>query len=614
MKKKIKINMKERGSALLMTLGILSLALIMAMSFAFSARTTRQIAKVNSDQVKARLFAESGLERVKALLHYGYVTSDSAYLPNHGDRAKQSSDHENVEVAYTFNNEQKTSNDYNQSYLVSVGRNDRTGASFDGEESTVEDLLGIQSDSAVLPMLEWSRILTDNVGFLDIKSDGKKIDGRMAWIVIEEANKLDVNRMISLEKQDSGTDVYNNPVIADADMDAGLFSSRLTDNFNTGTDYYYNLQNVYPPAADVDESNTVRQGLSLSELKISNDYLEKLPYFERSGVHRYIPWESYRQLNNQEMADEAMSKKYTFFSDYDIEAYWDGSVERQRFDLTGFEWRASTASYYDADFKPDTASTENVIGWSSRDRSDGFDYKDAAALVEALVGTSARPEFFEDPVNGTVSTAIPKQTDGVDYTYNSNFGIPYLNTLDSAINKQIAANMVDFCDGDFYATVPDNCYPFDSEKENILAGTKVPDYWGNEAVPYFEEFALEVEKSIAIDLSDPALPKANITMKLIPSLDMVQVNEADGGSYPDSAVTVRVHGTLKVQLNGTDVSVTNITMEDGHIDFGWTYADGTASPAGLVALTSTDTEISATQAVLVADEMKLLYEIKEVGS
>ena len=49
----------EKGSALLLTLGILSLALILGMSFAFSARTSRQVAKVNADQVKAKLLAES---------------------------------------------------------------------------------------------------------------------------------------------------------------------------------------------------------------------------------------------------------------------------------------------------------------------------------------------------------------------------------------------------------------------------------------------------------------------------------------------------------------------------------------------------------------------------
>ena len=52
---------KQKGSALLLTLGILSLLLILAMGFSFSARTNKQSSGNNADQIKARLYSESGL-------------------------------------------------------------------------------------------------------------------------------------------------------------------------------------------------------------------------------------------------------------------------------------------------------------------------------------------------------------------------------------------------------------------------------------------------------------------------------------------------------------------------------------------------------------------------
>jgi hypothetical protein len=56
----------QRGIALLLSLGVLSLLLVLAMSFAYTARTERQAAGVNADLVKARLFCKSAQERCMA--------------------------------------------------------------------------------------------------------------------------------------------------------------------------------------------------------------------------------------------------------------------------------------------------------------------------------------------------------------------------------------------------------------------------------------------------------------------------------------------------------------------------------------------------------------------
>ena len=58
---------EERGIALIMTLGVLSMLLILALAFASSVRTERKAASAGADIVQARLLAESAVNRIAAL-------------------------------------------------------------------------------------------------------------------------------------------------------------------------------------------------------------------------------------------------------------------------------------------------------------------------------------------------------------------------------------------------------------------------------------------------------------------------------------------------------------------------------------------------------------------
>ena len=67
----------ERGVALLLTLGILSLLLVLAMGFAFSSRTNLMASQVNADMTGARLLCESGLERALAYIKYTFDNTNT---------------------------------------------------------------------------------------------------------------------------------------------------------------------------------------------------------------------------------------------------------------------------------------------------------------------------------------------------------------------------------------------------------------------------------------------------------------------------------------------------------------------------------------------------------
>ena len=66
---------KQRGVALIMTLGILALLLIMAMSFSYTSKTNEIAAGINADIMQARLMCESGVSRLLAAMK---TTLDSA--------------------------------------------------------------------------------------------------------------------------------------------------------------------------------------------------------------------------------------------------------------------------------------------------------------------------------------------------------------------------------------------------------------------------------------------------------------------------------------------------------------------------------------------------------
>jgi hypothetical protein len=59
----------ERGIALLMSLAILSIMLLLAVTFHFTSRTALRSSEINADITRGRLLAESALERAIAFIH-----------------------------------------------------------------------------------------------------------------------------------------------------------------------------------------------------------------------------------------------------------------------------------------------------------------------------------------------------------------------------------------------------------------------------------------------------------------------------------------------------------------------------------------------------------------
>ena len=516
---------KRRGSALLITLGVLSMAMVMGMCFAFTARTSKQVSKINADQVKARLMAESGLARTIALMRDFLwdqgTDTDKVYISAN-------------EAAGPFNFTTRqitvgTDNYRTLRYAMSV---------YVDDETTLRNEL--KKSEVYFPWLgAFSSFATDSskgYGFQPMNDADGKIIGRIGYIIVDDTDKLDVNQMLTHSNVG-----FNSPFVLDGenkfapiyDVDGDL------NEYLEGDDFPYNITSSATGhinnSADGDPIDTIRLGLSLREVWFTNrkNYFDHLEWRDADNEAK-VPYMSYAYLRNVNGTDFLNNDylKYTFFSGEDIEAYWDATngVECQRFDLSGREWG----------------------GW------------DVAAakkneLVDQLSGnTGERPAFF---VSGNVAGAAQPDETG--------FGI-------KGITKQIAANMVDFCDNDNEATYK---ISETSTATSLMEVTQDSDveYFGNEAVPYVNEVGLrflvtQVDSPENASEPEPTLHTYTYKLNFLPYLELLNIYPDCGtGNYPAGKGKVYVEGTLQ-RVGGANAGPVNWPGGDaGKYEFEFEY-------------------------------------------
>jgi len=261
-----KNNNNQRGSALLLTLGILSLALILAMSFAFSARTNRQVAMVNADQIKARLLAESGWQRLRASMewNFGAISYDSLaktftkigtyYYPP-------------VDGRLGFSDSNKlTSNHYEQRYTtISASATDDSEESFNKLDKI------FSNHSALFKDLEGMGLSITGTKFqtiLDAGKVGSPVTGRLGFLILEEGGKFDINQLVS-PIVSSPPPPDNIPFVKlDTRIPPNYQGEQLAKfglTFDYENDFYYNILGNYSVGSYI-EPNTKRLGLCMQEL------------------------------------------------------------------------------------------------------------------------------------------------------------------------------------------------------------------------------------------------------------------------------------------------------------------------------------------------------------
>ncbi len=569
MQKTKKDRQNERGSALLLVLGILSLVMVMGMSFVFTARTERHVAQANSSQMSAKLIAQSALNRIVSDMGY-YFFDDK----NSNDKvdvgevypypAVDLYDKDDNDEVIAFKLQDQADSDGLQ--LRAISKN----VSVDSIDSDEQDLfnetlhLDVAGDSdnnvyETLPHLTMLAKVSGKETYahpvtVKYKDANDKwctdVIGRYGFVILEEGSKIDVNSALSF----SGKVPFapKDGKISSKDDNKFIMKdySRIGSPYESeeNTDYVFaiakdedgndedDIDNSSTSSTSNEGKNTVRLGMSMEEIQLPSKFWNKLP--DGSDKVQKAPWMSYAHLSNalgkEDFAKECFN--YTFFSGDDIEAFWDADekTERSRFDLTGF-----TASENPDAATYDGRMDENFWELTASEKTDlQENVKKKMDLLTGAgeSGSSKRAEFWQDIDDGIIyydgknggfwyklseEGTVTKETDTDKYG-----GIPWLDKMKDdngdPVSDQVAANLIDYSDKDDIATTNFDVDVKGNKTDGFEFKFKDPDhpYCGNERVPYANEMLLRVLTQQSIGADD----KVKLKMSMEAQVELVNIS------------------------------------------------------------------------------------------
>ncbi|MBN2450508.1 MAG: hypothetical protein JXR77_08960 [Lentisphaeria bacterium] len=433
-------NRSQRGVALMMTLGVLALLLIMAMSFAYTSKTDRMAAGINADLLQARLMCESGLSRVIAAMKYSYAGAPSperVYPPTWTQADGNS-----------FPFAEFGSSD--QHYMVSANPDtvDDSGLPAELQVPGLDDSLiaAIPAGSA-----EWVHILGD------VDGDGTDdLVGRFAYLVLDESGKIDPTAAVTPDWEP-----FCFAVNSSGSGDDG-------NGWPNGTEQPYRQYFFYDVNANgtwtstgIPEGSETRTGTCMAELVIPDAFRANLPSipWDRNGDSN---WDRGRWFSLQHLFDGAnltLNQYLALGADsYDIEAYHNGTdqTDYHRFDLSGMHW------------DPDLGNSTN--GWD--------ELATAMTGPQAVAWLDSDPVgFWQDPANPSLGPALlPAAAAG------GTGGIRAMRDLvpDARQRREVLASLIDYSDSNLLPTWGDT------------DGDGRPDFVGLEMSPYNNEVEFQV--------------------------------------------------------------------------------------------------------------------------
>lgn len=536
----------QRGSALLLSLGILSLVLILAMSFAYTSNTRLRIAKSQGNSSDARVLADRSVQLIMSdMLHLFEATEPDPKPTKKFDTTIYPP--ETMVSAQTYNQDLLLFERYNgggsdckssyQSYAVSHN-NYNDDASY--PDTYLGDRLGLYhnnkwmtytgkfvNDKEGYPILsdlpQLAPIADELQGGLSFAqplvlnysvSDGniesatmRKVIGRYGYVLLDETNKLSINSLLNLTGKETAA-TYD---FIDVMQNGGKYCDRLA--LREELSNVVMTQDSYFPF-----DTSLRLGLIPEEIGADNIYLNNLDEFpEGSGAR--IGWQSNDQLcakvngsfydNPNSDYKESDLFVYTPLSMQDIEAWWDEAAgagtgtgtEMARFDLTGASWGKSDPNDFKGNFNADKGQLDPAkTGWAvPTTGASAFTQAESEELVLRLAGYTSKPadrtpalspmpqlEFWDERAKGLPNYSVEKTT-------NDSTCVGYLNWLQymvdddgNSVTLDVAANIKDYSDTDNYAST--DFTPTATTESDLF---KEPLFCGNEKVAYINEVALK---------------------------------------------------------------------------------------------------------------------------
>ncbi len=459
----------EDGIALLFTLGILALLLVMAMAFASSARMGRKAASNNAELTCARFLAESTLQRAMGAMRFYRETGGSQY--------------DNI-----------------ISHDVSGGVNQKT---YDGLYN-----LGTVIDGAII--YEWPVPYDPEAAdaihwqYVDNGRSGadKRLIGRIAYKVFGSGGKLDpsacVRHTAAINGVPAGTAVVESPA---TEVRNGNYVCEINIQNLTRTDY----TNLPPGNPSLGPNNDV--------LKLSSN----LAGGQLEDSERWSDWGSLFSLIGipaVTAADKAKREKWRSWFDIerpaDTESFWIDS------DGDGIETPSELYHRFNLgreETNPNYPATEpDNPGWSQITvadiLTDPVEYSENGGKFYGK-GIKWLKNYANLPINTTAPAGSTSFTSAQTRA------------------RQIAANLIDYCDNNRAATTDNQ---------------DAPTYTGNDQSPYINEIRFQLDSNLDDPLDDGHY---SCNVQMVVDLEVVNIyNTTDNKAFDLDAV-VSVSGSYQ---------------------------------------------------------------------
>ena len=366
-------NPNERGSAILLVLGLLSLLLLLALVFAVTSRNAQIVSEANTDQTTAALYAKSAVSSaIQSLFFFqnkGNLLKNSTledYLPNNNGFLDQGED--SREYFYGSTGSSDTADFFGlQPYVGYVGANPNwKGLCIYGEVSkdkaesdafklqpggkpyqsiyyTHEDdtydefgeegdtsLYGIFAETALGKHYEENseiETLLNTAGdkqlqFKTAIGEDGSIVGRYGFVAFSEGSKFDLNRLVA-SKLDGDTNEPYVPFVEDGkvlpgDPGDGVYFYDTDNEYDSSyavMGYEYDADNRVEKLRDggkLEEDKTVQYGLHPQELRTKPAYYDDAALYRKKND---VPprWFTYDQLLEDTDAKDAFEEDlFTF--------------------------------------------------------------------------------------------------------------------------------------------------------------------------------------------------------------------------------------------------------------------------------------------------------------
>lgn len=458
-----------------MTLSVLSLLVVLALSYALTSIAAQKTVEYSQNLIKARLMGETGFSQA-----YQMLATDFADPMAKANLFPATKTGQTYRYGPTFTT--AVSTEWNGRYFwISTGTTDVAG--LDSPSGTMPDFV-LHTQVGSVDLVPETSFYADAVAnnyswvhLLDAASTypagDTPIIARFAYLVIDESGKIDPSAIIddgTPEGSEARKGADPDEINLGAVLDVNFAARFQTINHWTSSDtpcYLPIYQQTNIDGEDVwelirSDSDTASNGLSSSIPQYPSKWYSHHDIFTQFKYFETSIWSD----NNG--ANRAAVLENLFPFSYDVEAFFNGTEDKHRYNLGG------------------------NTNW------------DNLTIYDLIVeGT----DFWQYAADGDVG-GTNASSGGISWFYNS----PQTPVL----VRQIAANLIDYCDSNSYATTD-------------FPTTVPPTYTGNDETPYINELVL------GFTLDDDG---ANLTLTgFWSSIEFVNMYEDDYSTGADAVIT-----------------------------------------------------------------------------